>query len=115
MSSGAYMTESYDKGLSYNQEDTVEGYKRKIISESMWNFLLKTVSYWIINGVDFIDGRHNTSIGRVIAVNVPFNTDADIKTDPKQSGDHLIIACRHMFKSDGYYISMSGAKLGSVK
>ena len=115
MSSGAYMTESYDKGLSYNQEDTVEGYKRKIISESMWNFLLKTVSYWIINGVDFIDGRYNTSIGRVIAVNVPFNTDGDIKTDPKQSGDHLIIACRHMFKSDGYYISMSGAKLGSVK
>lgn len=115
MSSGAYMTEDYNRGLSYNQESTVEGYKRKIISESMWNFLLKSVSYWVINGFDFIDGTHNTTIGRVVSLSVPFITEGDYKTDPKQSGDHLIIACRHMFKSDGYYISMSGAKLGSIK
>jgi len=115
MSSGAYMTESYDKGLSYNQEDTVEGYKKKMISESMWNFLLKSVSYWVINGFDFIDGNHNTTVGRVVSLSVPFIAEGDYKTDPKQSGDHLIIACRHMFKTDGYYISMSGAKLGSIK
>jgi len=115
MSSGAYMTESYNKDLSYNQEDTAEGYKRKIVAESMWNFLLKSVSSWTINGFDFIDGYHNTSIGRVINLKVSSNTDGTNTEDAKQSGDHLIIANRHKFTTDGYYIAMSGAKLGSVK
>ena len=102
---------------SYNEELLKKNYKEKIIAKSLLQFLVKNPLQIVVNGVDFLDGEVNTTIGNQLRVQF-LNTQADTrqnknKIDYKTSGDYLIYATRHSFKKEGYEISMSCVKIAN--
>lgn len=102
---------------SLHEETLADNYKRKMISKSMLHFLLKNPLNIIVNGVDFIDGEANTTIGNLLYIEFLTNK-VDVKNqrrlrDAKRSGDYLIYGARHTFKSEGYDLSLSCVKIAN--
>lgn len=102
---------------SLNEEILADNYKRKMVSKSMLHFLLKNPLNIIVNGVDFIDGDYNATIGNLL--NIEFLTNRiDAKNqrrlrDAKRSGNYLIYGARHTFKVEGYDLSLSCVKIAN--
>ena len=102
---------------SYNEASTVGDYKKKIISKSLESFLSKSPINIAVNGLDFIDGNGNSSIGNNIRIQF-LSSQIDAKTknnviDNKKSGDYLIYSARHIFKNERYDVLLGCAKLAN--
>lgn len=102
---------------SLHEETLSDNYNRKMISKSMLHFLLKNPLNIVVNGVDFIDGHGNATIGKLL--NVEFLTNkVDTKNqkrlkDNKRSGNYLIYGARHTFKAEGYDLSLTCVKIAN--
>ena len=102
---------------SYNEASTIGDYKKKIISKSLESFLSKSPINIAVNGLDFIDGKGNSSIGNNIRIQF-LTSQIDTKTksniiDNKKSGDYLIYSARHIFKNERYDVLLGCAKLAN--
>lgn len=102
---------------SYNEETLRKNYREKIVAKAVLQFLVKNPMQIVVNGIDFLDGETNSTIGNLLRVNF-LNNQIDVKQDKnkidyKTSGDYLIFATRHSFKKEGYEISMSCVKIAN--
>lgn len=101
---------------SYMESEEIAQYKLDIINRAMVNMLLKNKLDVIIDGIEFLDGKSNTSIGNTVSIQFLRNTRTDdkkTKFDRKKSGDFLIVACKHSFTPRSYYLTLSGVKLSN--
>ena len=98
------------------ESEEIAQYKLDIINRAMVNMLLKNKLDVIIDGIEFLDGKSNTSIGNTVSIQFLRNTRTDdkkTKFDRKKSGDFLIVACKHSFTPRSYYLTLSGVKLSN--
>jgi len=101
---------------SYSESEEVAQYKLNIINRAMSHMLTKSKIDIVLEGVQFLDGEENMTVGRKISLRFLRNrmneNDAEI-FDTKKSGDFLIFACKHSISRDSYYVTMSGVKLSN--
>jgi len=103
--------------LSYSEANSVAEYKLQVMSYAMHNLLQKSPMTIHVNGLDFIDGTYNTTIGNVVKLVFPKSRgerhplESDI--DPKMSGNYLIFAARHSIKKEKYDMTLSCVKLAN--
>lgn len=113
---GVY-TDGINEINSYNEASTIGEYKKKVIAKSLTSFLSKSPINISVNGLDFIDGEANSTIGNSIKIQF-LTSEIDSKTqqnkiDNKKSGDYLIYSARHMFKNERYDILLGCTKLAN--
>lgn len=102
---------------SYNEASSLGEYKKKVVAKSLISFLSKSPISVAVNGLDFIDGEGNTTIGNNIRLEFLLS-EVDPKTnmnkiDHKKSGNYLIYGARHVFKNERYDVYLSCAKLAN--
>jgi hypothetical protein len=87
-----------------------------IINRAMTHMLTKSKIDFVLEGVEFLDGDENSTLGRKISLTFLRNrmdeSDSNVY-DPKKSGDFLIFACKHSISRSSYYVTMSGLKLSN--
>lgn len=115
--SGAFNT-GFDRVPSYNEEFDQINYKKKVAARAFHKFLFKSPINIVVNGIDFIDGEANTTIGNKLRVEFMHSAAGEFGEnikDMKRSGDYLIYAARHMFKKERYDIALNCMKVGNNK
>jgi len=106
---------------SYNETKNAAAYKLRAIQTSMDAMLKKNPLMINVNGIEFLKGDNNKTIGNNIDVvfMVTHNDAADQadKEDKKKSGKYLIYSARHMFKKsvDTYDMSLGLVKIGNLR
>lgn len=102
-------------------EETDEGsYRKRVISNSIRNFMTKTPMTIQVNGRDFIQARadddpHYTIGNKIRFLMLDPLTDKLERAafDKKKSGDYIIYAAKHSFKKERYDIQLLCTKLAS--
>ena len=101
---------------SYSESEGVAQYRLNIINRAMTHMLTKSKIDFVVEGIDFLDGNQNDTLGKKISLRFLRNrmdeSDTDVY-DKKKSGDFLIFACKHSISRNSYYVTMSGLKLSN--
>lgn len=101
---------------SYSESEEVAQYRLNIINRAMTHMLTKSKIDFVLEGLEFLDGDENSTLGRKVSLTFLRNrmdeSDSDVY-DPKKSGDFLIFACKHSISRSSYYVTMSGLKLSN--
>jgi hypothetical protein len=107
---------AHPNNKSYSESEEVAQYRLNIINRAMTHMLTKSKIDFVLEGVEFLDGDENSTLGRKISLTFLRNrmdeSDSDVY-DPKKSGDFLIFACKHSISRSSYYVTMSGLKLSN--
>ena len=114
---------SYDIGteqlMSYNESNVLSDYKLNAIARAMNGFLRKAPMQITVDGLDFIDGKYNTSTGNNIKVlylsSDPDASAAEDRIDPKRSGTYLVYATQYLFKREKVDVRLYCVKLGNYR
>ena len=105
--------------LAFGESETLADYKLNVISDALDKLMKKSPLTVDIPGIDFIDGDKNSTVGCMIRLQFPIslpNKAPDVPAiDTKKSGDYLIFAARHKFKSERYDLSLSCLKLANYR
>ena len=105
-----------------HQEPDGPSHKKKVIANSLRNFMTKAPMVIQVRGQDFITHEENVSgyshytTGNVIRILFKDNSSDDPdepRFDRRKSGDYIIYAARHMIKAERYDVSLLCAKLAS--
>ena len=109
-------TSAHHNHKSYSESEGVAQYRLNIINRAMTHMLTKSKIDFVLEGVEFLDGDENSTLGRKISLTFLRNrmdeSDSNVY-DPKKSGDFLIFACKHSISRSSYYVTMSGLKLSN--
>ena len=109
-------TSAHHNNKSYSESEGVAQYRLNIINRAMTHMLTKSKIDFVLEGVEFLDGDENSTLGRKISLTFLRNrmdeSDSNVY-DPKKSGDFLIFACKHSISRSSYYVTMSGLKLSN--
>lgn len=115
----AYKESETAKDLAYNEEEYLSDYKAKVISHAMQMVLRTEPLSVVIDGVDFIDGKFNSTIGNTLrmefGISNPEPGKSESRLDKRISGDYLMFAAKHMFKKERYDLAMTCVKLGNYR
>jgi len=107
---------AHENNKSYSESEEVAQYRLNIINRAMTHMLTKSKIDFVLEGVEFLDGDENSTLGRKISLTFLRNrmdeSDSNVY-DPKKSGDFLIFACKHSISRSSYYVTMSGLKLSN--
>jgi len=107
---------AHPNNKSYSESEEVAQYRLNIVNRAMTHMLTKSKIDFVLEGVEFLDGDENSTLGRKISLTFLRNrmdeSDSDVY-DPKKSGDFLIFACKHSISRSSYYVTMSGLKLSN--
>lgn len=101
---------------SYLQSEASAQYKYNIISRAMSYMLMKNKIDIVVDGIEFLDGDANCTIGRKLSIHFLRNVNVenlDKKYDRKKSGDFLIFACKHSITPRSYNLTLSATKLSN--
>ena len=117
-STGAYRNGG-DDFKSYQDEDVDGEHKKKVISESVKSFLIKSPIQITVKGREFMTGDNNYTIGRLIRIlfldHVSTTEDVgQLKFDTKKSGDYLVYAARHAFDLSDIKSTLYCGRLGGL-
>lgn len=101
---------------SYSESEEVAQYRLNIINRAMGHMLTKSKIDFVIEGIEFLDGKENKTLGKKLSLRFLRNrmdeSDSNVY-DPKKSGDFLIFACKHSISRSSYFVTMSGLKLSN--
>lgn len=92
-----------DESTAYEEETELADYRLGLNSKADKYFLDKSCSEIVVNGWHMFSQDINTSIGRVIDINIPITSpqttevSVDEMIDQKYSGKFLVTAVRHKF------------------
>lgn len=106
---------------SYGETKSAAEYKLKVVKASMDAMVKKNPVTINVDGIEFIKGDFNKTIGNNIDViflaTLNESTSADEVIDKKKSGKYLIYSARHMFKRtvQKYDIAFNLIKIGNLK
>jgi len=101
---------------SYSESEGVAQYRLNIINRAMTHMLTKSKIDFVLEGIEFLDGDENSTLGRKISLRFLRNKldeNAEGVYDTKKSGDFLIFACKHSISRSSYFVTMSGVKLSN--
>jgi len=116
-SSGAYK-QLQGSFKSYNDESASGQHRRKAIGAAVKKFVTKTPLRITVSGREFLTGDENYTIGKTIRVLFLDNTQESgeqrPKYDQKKSGDYIIFATEHIFKTERYDVNLLLGKVASV-
>ena len=106
---------------SYGETKSAAEYKLKVVKASMDAMVKKNPVTINVDGIEFLKGDFNKTIGNNIDViflaTLNESTLADEVIDKKKSGKYLIYSARHMFKRtvQKYDIAFNLIKIGNLK
>jgi hypothetical protein len=109
-------TNAYFTQKSYMESEGLAQYKLNIVNRSMAYMLTNNKIDVIVDGVEFLDGSANKTIGNKIDIRFLRNTNTEHKDsiyDRKKSGDFLIFACKHTISPRTYTLTLSAMKLSN--
>lgn len=99
---------------SFNQSKETSQYRLNIISRTIKNLMTFNPMTVTVDGFDYLTTVHMT-IG--VPTRILFQSanmvDEEAKYDPHKSGDYLVFAAKHSFKTEGYDVSLSCVKLSN--
>lgn len=100
---------------SLSERDKVADYRLNEVSRAMSQLLTTDAMSFAVNGIDFLDGETNTTIGNKLRILFLRNAvdKEDYPYDYKKSGDYMIFACKHSFTPSEYTLTFSGVKLSN--
>ena len=109
-------TNPYEGIESYleSKDESVSGYRRDIISDSVSALLKKNPMTILVNGIDFLDGDSHKTIGRKIDIRFSRNVapqSTNYQFDDKKSGAFLIYSTKHSFGVDDYVVALTCVKI----
>lgn len=106
-------TETFD--LGYKERRNKADYKLYQTSRIMQDVASLQTLNMTIDGIDFMKGTGQTTVGNLINVEFPRNTDeimpGDSPVDESKSGTYFILAARHMFKREVYDIGLQTGRM----
>ena len=115
-SSGAF-TQGSTYHNSYNSETISAQHKRKVISDSLRQFMSKSPLEITVKSREYLTGDANYSIGKLIRIifldNTPEKETIRAVIDNKKSGDYIICAARHSLNNEVCSTRLLCGKLGS--
>lgn len=106
---------------SYGETKNAAEYKLKVVKASMDAMVKKNPVTINVDGIEFLKGDFNKTIGNNIDViflaTLNESTLANEVIDKKKSGKYLIYSARHMFKQtvEKYDIALNLIKIGNLK
>ena len=109
-------TSAHPNHKSYSESEGVAQYRLNIINRAMTHMLTKSKIDFVLEGIEFLDGDENSTLGRKISLRFLRNKldeNAEGVYDTKKSGDFLIFACKHSISRSSYFVTMSGVKLSN--
>ena len=108
-------TKPYDGDTKSYSESTTGKYKLNVVNHAMEEMFKSEPMNIVVNGIDFMDGVENSTLGRKIPIKFLKNTTdskgSEVKSDPIKSGDYIIYACKHSFRKELYTVTLSCLKL----
>ena len=76
----------------------------------------KSPMIFSINGIDFMEGNHNNTLGRKMRIEFLPTDQFDPETvDSKFSGEYLIMGAQHVIKRERYDITFTGARFSNMR
>lgn len=108
-------TEAYEGIQTIDERDKVSSYKNKPLSAAFKTLLSYDTLVAVVDGYDFTIPQHLNTIGRVMSF-LFTSTKTDPETlreqfDKQKTGNYLIYAAKHSFKSEGYDVTLTAVKL----
>jgi len=103
---------------SLDEDNGIGEYKRKVVSQVVKNYLVKSPITITVPCRLFIGGKDSVTIGRLIDLKFLSSDQtqgSETAIDTKKSGQYLIYSARHMLKSENYHIVMTCVKLSNLK
>lgn len=107
----------FDNKKSLSQREDIPEYKRNEISRSISQLLTTDPISFVVNGIDFLSGKNNATLGNKLTIKFLRNTktgDPQDLFDFKKSGDYMIFACKHSFTTTDYTLTFSGVKMSNT-
>ena len=78
----------------------------------------KSPMIFTMNGIEFMEGNYNNTLGRKMRIDFPptdqFDTDGT-NVDSKFSGEYLIMGAQHVIKRERYDITFTGARFSNME
>jgi len=108
-------TNAYEDKLTIDERDRPSFYKHKPLSNAFKSLLSYDTLVAVVDGYDFTIPQHLNTIGRVMSF-LFISTQTDPETlreqfDKQKTGNYLIYAAKHSFKSEGYDVTLTAVKL----
>ena len=110
-------TKSRQFDLSYSECSNLADYKNTTKAAAYLDFMHKSPLVFSMNGIDFMDGNYNTTLGRKIRVEFLPTDQYDLEStvDSKLSGEYLIMGTQHVIKRERYDITFTGARFSNME
>lgn len=117
-SSGAFNIGSSSLN-SFEEEVDADSHRKKMIARSLRHFITKNPISIRVRGRDFIKDRGNYTLANSIRLaflaNKPIESKgAEVKIDPKLSGDYIIYSTKHSFKKEKYDLELLCVKISDL-
>jgi hypothetical protein len=108
-------TEAYKGTHTIDERDKKSSYKHKPLSAAFKTLLSYDTLVAVVDGYDFTIPNHLNTIGRVMSF-LFMSTQSNPETlreqfDKQKTGNYLIYAAKHSFKSEGYDVTLTAVKL----
>lgn len=102
--------------LSYSECSNLADYKNTTKAQAYLDFMHKSPMLFSINGIDFMEGNHNNTLGRKMRIEFLPTDQFDPETvDSKFSGEYLIMGAQHVIKRERYDITFTGARFSNMR
>lgn len=110
------ITKSSQFDRSYSETIDTADHMNTVKARAYHEYMNKAPLTFVVPGNDFLDGNHNTTLGRKI--NLQFLSTETVNVvdetpDSKFSGEYLIISARHIIKKERYDIRFTGARFAN--
>jgi hypothetical protein len=110
-------TNAYESHKSYGESLGEGTYRHNVIQQAMDGLLKKQPLTILVNGIDFLQRKGNSTIGNKLEIKFPANLNDEGKSpdrfDTKKSGNYLIYAAKHVFTIEDYRIAFTCVKLSN--
>ena len=107
-------TNAYKDALTIDERDKKSQYKHRPLSNAFKSLLAYDPLIAVVDGWDFSLNGHNT-IGRVMSflfMSTQSNPEGSRERfDKQKTGNYLVYAAKHSFKSEGYDVTLTCVKL----
>ena len=104
--------------LSYSECSNLADYKNITKAQAYLDLMHKSPMIFTMNGIEFMEGNHNNTLGRKMRIEFPptdqFDTDGT-NVDSKFSGEYLIMGAQHVIKRERYDITFTGARFSNME
>lgn len=108
-------TNAYEDINTIDERDQISLYKTRPLSNAFKSLLAYDTLVAVVDGYDFTVPQHLNTIGRVMSF-LFMSTQSNPETireefDKQKTGNYLVYAAKHSFKSEGYDVTLTAVKL----